>query len=616
MKLKFQTELRQVYSLFKDHSYSIPAYQRQYAWDIEQWQELWQDLEQFRNVESEEHFLGPLIVVPSETVNGAYDVIDGQQRLTTLQIIISLIRDYWIRNGNGTYTQEGIQVPNKAITSDLIHSVTPVVRYNFTPNRYLKEIFKEFIQIDWEQSSRKHFDDLDQFKEYKYADQATELRRAWIYFKEKIWNLNEEEVRNLESYLLFKVLVLTIEAGESSNAYILFETLNYRGLELTQADLVKSYLFSKVFGEGEDEKYIQIWDEIDLLLGNQSLDSFLRHFLLLKHQKVLKKDIYGEIRNRYTTKSEIISFIEELRKNAHLYSYLVRETDFKGVHREILNRLFSDLAKVGVDTQYVYLLAVMNKYFSSESSWDYRKIENATRLSEVLSFRWTICGRNAQELESIYQSAAAMIMSSNSREDKFEAAQNRIAQSLPTDIEFSTALGNKVIKSNSRGHYILRKIDQWHNREGAYVLMGPSELQLEHVAPRRPSQSSGWKSKIGDTGYSDLVSRIGNMILLKKRPNRESSNKSFKDKLKVYKEQNKGKYPALSKEVFEFTDWNANIIEERSKKISELAIEVWSPRARDVKGKTSPRSKAKRSKRKIAKRTSPSQKRRKNIKIK
>jgi len=563
---------------------------------VEQWEQLWQDLEQYKNPDPDEHFLGPLIVTPSEMTADTYDVIDGQQRLTTLQLIISIIRDSWIERGDESSFQSGIEVPNRALTSDLIHSVTPIVRYNFTPNRHLREIFREFVQIDWGQKSRKSFDDIDSFRTYKHADQGTELRRAWIFFKERIWGLPDVDLKQLEHYLLFKVLVLTIEAGESSNAYILFETLNYRGLELTQADLVKSYLFSKVFGEGEDEKFISLWDEIEALLGGKSIDTFLRHYLLLSNDKVLKKDIYSEIRSRFATKDQIIWFIQELRRNAHLYSYLVRETDFKGPHREVLNRLFGDLSKLGVDTQYVYLLAIMNKYFLSEDGWDYGKVENAARLSEVLSFRWTICGRNAQELEGVYQSAAAMIMDTKSPDDNFEQAQKLILRKLPSDPEFLMALSNKVIKSNQRGHYILRKIDQWHNREGAYVLMGPSELQLEHVAPRKPSQSSGWKKSLGEAGYSDLVSRIGNMILLKKKPNREGSNKAFRDKLEIYREQNKGKYPALSREVFDLKNWSVEVIEERSLRIAQLAVSVWSSESTDLQGKSTPRRRSRRSK--------------------
>lgn len=592
-KLKFQTELKNIYSLFKDNSFSIPTYQRQYSWDTEQWEALWQDLEQYKNLDSDEHFLGPLIVTPNESGEADFEVIDGQQRLTTLQVVISLIRDSWILRGDKASLQNGIEVPNKALASDLIHSLTPYVRYNFIPNRYLKDIFRDFIQVDINQSSRKSFADLTLFKSCKHADQAAELRRSWLYFQERIENLTDEELKKLENFILFKVLVLTIEAGESSNAYILFETLNYRGLELTQADLVKSYLFSKVFEEEEDETYVTLWDEIESLLGNQSLDTFLRHYLLLTTEKVLKKDIYGEIRNRLQTREKAISFINELRKNAHLYSYLVRETDFNGPHKEVLNHLFNDLSKLGVDTQYVYLLAIMNNYFVSDSSLDYKIIESAARLSEVLSFRWTICGRNAQDLEGIYQKASVLVGWGQSSQSNFKEAQLLLQTSLPSDEEFASAFRTKVIKSNQRGHYILRKIDQWHNREGAYVLMGPSELQLEHVAPRKPTLSSGWKKKLGEAAYSDLVSRIGNMILLKKKPNREGSNKSFKDKLIIYKDNNNGKYPLLSQEVFSWTEWTAETIEQRSENIAQLAIEVWSSEVTEIKGKSRPRKQRK-----------------------
>ena len=86
--LSFDATLVSVYRLFKDHEYQIPAYQRDYSWDTEQWEQLWNDLADFKSSDPEEHFLGPLIVTPSEGASDTFEVIDGQQRLTTLQIII------------------------------------------------------------------------------------------------------------------------------------------------------------------------------------------------------------------------------------------------------------------------------------------------------------------------------------------------------------------------------------------------------------------------------------------------------------------------------------------------------------------------------------------------
>ena len=593
-RLRFDTNLKTIYSLFREHSFMIPPYQRKYSWDTEQWQQLWQDLENYKQENPEEHFLGPMIVTPSENKIADYEVIDGQQRLTTFQLILSIIRDSWILRGDPVTTQNGVSVQNRKLTEDLIHNLTPTVRHVFVPNRHLKEIFRDFVQIPVNEAMRKSFEDTEIFRSYKHAEQATELRRAFLYFHSRISELSDEDLKKLQNFILFKVLLLTIDAGESSNAYILFETLNYRGLELAQADLVKSFLFSKVFGDSDDERYIDVWDEIEGFLGNQSPDIFLRHYLLLNTEKVLKKDIYSEIRSRIGSREQVVEFIFDLKRYAQLYSYLMRESDFKGPHREVLNHLFSDLLRVGVETQYVYLLAIMDQFFSQDQDWDYSKIESAGRLSEALSFRWTICGGNAQELEGIYQRASSIIYKkADNLESAFKQAQKLLGDSLPSDEEFASALSNKIIKSNQRGHYILRKIDQWNNRDGAYILMGPSELQLEHVAPRKPSKSSGWESRLGEADYSDLVCRIGNMILLKKKPNREGSNKSFKEKIKIYQTLNKGIYPSLSQEILNYTDWTSETIQERSERISELALNVWSPNSKNIQGRAKPKARRK-----------------------
>ncbi len=588
--LSFEATLVSVYKLFKDHEYQIPAYQRDYSWDTEQWDQMWSDLTDFKTDSAEEHFLGPLIVTPSEEGSDTFEVIDGQQRLTTLQIIISIIRDCWIQMGDQNITISGVSVPNKQMTADLIFSLTPAVRHNFTPNKHLRKIFKDFVQTAYGQPGRKSFENKEALAGYQYSDRASEVVRAYKYFYSRIIALGEEDLRKFESYLLHKVRLLKVTAGGSSNAFLLFETLNYRGLELTQTDLVKSYLFSRILTEDSHDHYVNEWDRVVDNIGGKSPDLFLRHYLLLYSKKVLKRDIYAEIKGKYKTREQAIAFVDDLAKFSSLYSYLVRETEFEGQNKEILNVLFDDLALLNVDTQNIYLLAILYQFYTEKTQMDFDKIENAARLSETLSFRWITCGRNAQDLESIYQQAASMVMDEETPDDNFEEAQKLILENLPSDQEFQSALQNAIIKSNRRGQYILRKIDEWQNGDtSSYVLMDPTKLHLEHIAPQRPSSDSDWKSKLkGELNYREAIYRIGNMMLLRDRINRSVSNLPFEKKLAKYESQNKKSkmsLPTLSQEVLEYKSWDQDAIIDRSKRIAKIATEVWGAKATTMKGK-------------------------------
>lgn len=592
--LSFDASLVSVYKLFKDNAYNIPVYQRDYSWEKEQWEQLWSDLSGFKDNDAEEHFLGPIITTPSEESSDISEVIDGQQRMTTLQIIIAIIRDQWVLMGDKSVTQSGASVPNKQLTSELIYSLTPTVRYNFTPNKHLRKIFLDFIQRPTDDKNRKKFENKEAFNGYLYSDRASEVVRAYKFFSEKIMALGESDLRKFEHYLLQRVRVLVVRAGGSSNAFLLFETLNYRGLELTQTDLVKSYLFSRIITEDSDDRYVNEWDQVVENVGNKSPDLFLRHYLLLYSRKVLKRDIYAEIKAKYKTKEAAIQFVDELQKFSSLYSYIVRENDFQGTNKAILNSLFNDLALLSVDTQNIYLLAILFKYYSAEEKMDLAKIENAARLSETLSFRWTTCGRNAQDLESIYQEAAAMIMDEVTPDDNFECAQELILNALPSDQEFTVSLQTAIIKSNRRAQYILRKIDEWQNGDGSYVLMDPTKLHLEHVAPQRPSGKFDWKLKMkGDSNYREIIYRIGNLVLLPERMNKEASNFPFEKKKTIYS-KNLRKLPTLTKEIAHIDDWNQSIVSERSKAISMIAAEVWSPASTRLIGKAKEAPKRKR----------------------
>jgi uncharacterized protein with ParB-like and HNH nuclease domain len=588
--LSFEATLVSVYKLFKDQEYLIPAYQRDYSWDTEQWDQLWGDLSDFDKNASEEHFLGPLIVTPSDEGSDTYEVIDGQQRLTTLQIIIAIIRDAWIQKGDKNSTIEGVSVPNQKMTADLIFSLTPAVRHNFIPNKHLRLIFKDFIQTAHGQPGKKHFENKETLLGYQYNDRASEVVRAYKYFSTRINAFSDDDLRKFEKYLLHKVRLLKVVAGGSSNAFLLFETLNYRGLELTQTDLVKSYLFSRILVDDPQDQLVNEWDRVVDNIGNKSPDLFLRHYLLLYNKKVLKRDIYGEIKDGYKSREDAIQFVRDLSRFSNLYSYLVREKEFDGPNSRILNVLFDDLSLLNVDTQNIYLLAILFQFYSEKTKVDVDKIENAARLSETLSFRWITCGRNAQDLETIYQEAAGKIMDTITPEDNFEDAQKLILDSLPSDLEFEAALQNAIIKSNRRGQYILRKIDEWQNGDASsYVLMDASKLHLEHIAPQRPSQDSDWKTAMkGDLNYRDVIYRIGNMMLLRDRVNRDVSNLQFQKKLAKYeaqKKKTKMPLPQLSEEVLTYEKWNQEIVQERSKAIASIAKLVWSAESTNLKGK-------------------------------
>ena len=169
-----------------------------------------------------------------------------------------------------------------------------------------------------------------------------------------------------------------------------------------------------------------------------------------------------------------------------------------------------------------------------------------------------------------------------------------ILNALPSDQEFTVSLQTAIIKSNRRAQYILRKIDEWQNGDGSYVLMDPTKLHLEHVAPQRPSGKFDWKLKMkGDSNYREIIYRIGNLVLLPERMNKEASNFPFEKKKTIYS-KNLRKLPTLTKEIAHIDDWNQNIVSERSKAISMIAAEVWSPASTRLIGKAKDTPKRKR----------------------
>jgi hypothetical protein len=172
-------------------------------------------------------------------------------------------------------------------------------------------------------------------------------------------------------------------------------------------------------------------------------------------------------------------------------------------------------------------------------------------------------------------------------EPDFEAAQDILIAALPTDSEFENSLQNAIIRSAPRARYILKKIDDYETADGAYVLMNSNRLHVEHVAPQRPSGDHDWKAHMkGESNYREIIYRIGNLVLLPEKINREASNKPFDKKKVIYKKvKGHAKLPILTEKVLEQPTWDQEIVKKRSETIAKEAVKVWSTDAASLKGK-------------------------------
>jgi len=272
----------------------VPFYQRGFSWEREQIEQMWEDINETISEKRKEYFLGS-IVFNKKTTN-ELEIIDGQQRLAVLTIIYAVMRDIYNEKGDERHSeiqQEYIAKKDRK---------TRKIYGKLTLNKDDNDFFSRYIQNN-------NFNKESEYKKEKKINYSNKLIfSAYKFFKEKI----NEEIKKIKSHEDFLIkleecisesfIVLVTNVGDESDAYLIFETLNDRGLELSVTDLLKNYLFSKA---GKDLKDVQKkWDEMITILNNRNVNTFLRHYWISSKSLVREKNLYSTLK-KYTKKKEM-----------------------------------------------------------------------------------------------------------------------------------------------------------------------------------------------------------------------------------------------------------------------------------------------------------------------
>jgi len=580
---RFKAESLTITELFQTATYEVPAFQRDYSWTKEQCEDLWGDIENLVDGQVKAHFIGPMVVIRHGEKNQKnYLVIDGQQRLTTIQMIISLLRDHWVQLDPGMRQTPVGPRPYEDTCRSLLVSGPPSYTKTFVPNWHIRETFFNYVQREISDGERKNIVRISDVpsQDMEYAE---ELFKAYVFFRGKISVLTKDQTEKFENLLLNDVLILRIDAVEIDNAFILFDTLNNRGLDLTQGDLVKNLIFQSMKEPTTTNlspamvKILGDWDNIAEKVTYKKLDSFLRYFLILKlRKKIQKETISKEIEKQYGTPVKIKQFIQEVSEYSDIYALIERTESFQGQYKIQLNSLFDDLGDLNQATQAVFLLAALKRFSNWETKDHYEKLTKVCRAAEVLSFRWLITGKNAQDLENIWREAAIKLLDSSKDDQKvLDEGLAHLKQNLPADQEFRTELAGRSLKSSKFVRYILRKIENSRIDNQVWVLAGPDKLDVEHIAPKTPDDSHDWRRVMaGESSYRNIIYRLGNQTLLTKSLNRSAKNKEFKDKKSQY-EKNTGHLTELTKELLKAVTWNQAAVAKRSESIAKEAVALW-----------------------------------------
>ena len=306
-------QLAGIGSVLRGKRFKVPAYQRSYAWGVDHVDALLRDLSEAIKSKEKEYFLGSIVVTGAEM--SRFDVVDGQQRLTTISLLIAAIKE--------TFSRDGDEKIANIITTDFLSSTDRRTR-DKEPKLILNEVDNELYQELIENIS-----DIDASKYTRQSHKRLVLAAKHILtFLEDMAKASKDsdaDLHELLDYIEHNTKIIVVSTPDDSNAFIIFETLNDRGLELAISDLLKNYLFHRSGDRIEEAK--QRWLSMVSILESASDDplvvTYLRHFSMSKYGLIREKELFNSIKTRINNKRVALTFATELADTAKIYSALI-----------------------------------------------------------------------------------------------------------------------------------------------------------------------------------------------------------------------------------------------------------------------------------------------------
>jgi len=577
------------------YGFSVPDFQRNYSWTGQQLEQFWADVTSLAEDKFPDHFLGPIVLLNSENRK---PIIDGQQRITTLVVLAGLIRDKFVEDfGDPQYEVLGTTQVYSNRINDLLF-LNDLQTPFFQSNYQIKSILEAYVIRSPKSDLRKRFGVKNDKLSSHDKRAAKNLVNAQSVLSEKLdtWlddysTVRENQVTRLSELVNAMkegIQFLTIEVENEEDAFTIFETLNERGLKLSPADLIKSYILRKVLEENSKanrDDIIDIWDEIMESLGDYDLTSFLRHYLLTIHnESIQKKVIFKKIKNEIEPLEKSVKPVsprkklDDLRTAALSYAQLLAN-DSVTVENKQIEVSLKKLEMIS-DNHRIFLLKVFLSNFENDDDLLF-----AIRSVEKLVFRWIICGENAQVLENHLQIASHKVKNKD-RESLQQACQYLISAS-PSDETFRQALLTRSFRDSKLQAYALRMLNLAIT--GSEVITERREVSVEHIAPQKPADEV-WYLKVAkkelepedteDTAtYENYVNKWGNLTILERKLNSTVQNNLWdlkKEGVGKKKPGYRNSTVATTSELLVVQDWTREVIDSRTAWFADCALVIWS----------------------------------------
>jgi uncharacterized protein with ParB-like and HNH nuclease domain len=546
--------------------YEVPWYQRNYAWESKQLNDLIDDIQS--SIQDErEHFFGIIMTMPHKIDPTTKRIIDGQQRITTtllyLKAIEHLLSDHEIIDKNNEYCEKIIRNIQGCIVGDMSTIIGENKRNRLSPTIDNKEIFDAIFdsklkkEVDQVYKSKQNLakTNINLYRAYEFLYNKLELLFSDTLTIEKLY----EQLFSKVIKLLTGFIILPIEVQDQIFAYQFFQTVNDRGNDLTITDILKAYFFELSDDDKiRRKKVYDSWNQFTNNLGNVQADTFLRHYWLSKIGVVNTKDLLSELKHKYTSYEKAIDFLKEIKTEAENYRMLTNHEVSNDKEKAVLDDIF-ELAKA-------FVMPPILAGFNHLKPPDFITF---TKLITVFVFRYrTISHLENKNMEKLFSDIAIYL-----RREKSKSDLNQIKQMLealnPTDDSFNTLFSDAKMTKNSTSKYILESLEKYYR--GSQFGEWDPKMSVEHILPKNNDK---WEKFCKKEEFlpERYVNRIGNLTLVTQPLNSKMKNSFFDKKKEAIKEHSNYK---INEFVVQKEKWNHTSISERQKEWGRIASKIW-----------------------------------------
>lgn len=543
-------------NVLRQHKLTVPLYQREYAWKRTQVERLYGDLAFAKS--QGEYFLGTIVTIP--TADGALEVVDGQQRLTTTALLLAAMRDYLLDIEGADIVVRDIETNHLTMIDRRARDTVPRLRLNVDDHEFFSRLT----------ARRGPASDLEPRRDsHKRLVEAAEIAARTIrtlmaqYPKEHHVDIANDWLDFLDN----AASVILLQTPDGEKAFRMFETLNDRGMKTTQVDLVKSYLFGQAGSRIHEAqaRWSSAQAHLEDIDDEERGINFLRHLLIATRKFIRANDIFTTVQAPTRGESAALAFLSEMEALAKTYVATFRaDSEYWNHHPKVAIDALRAVNRFDIKPLRPLLLSLVSRFSPAETS---AGLSFLVSLSVRLLVASTT--RSGSIEETIAQAALEVYQHKITSAKELKA---RLSSMTPDNREFEEAFATANFTKPDYIRYFLRTLERsrggipepWHIEND-----DPAVITLEHVLPKSPSADwTNWTDADDVRRYSR---RLGNMCLLQRSTNSNLRSDGFSIKREVYRDAGY----SYTNELAEYDSWGPREIEERQAKMAKQAVLAW-----------------------------------------